>query len=281
MTQGVLLFAFNKGTLDYVKQAIFCAKRIKKHMELPVALVTDSKKYLIEKFPYYKKYIDVIIEKTPESSQEKTYRDGLYHSTTLRWNNIGRCDAYQLSPFDETIVMDTDVVVCNNILLNCFKSNKDLLVTKNYKNILLQKSIDGLDYVSETSFPMYWATLFYFKKTENTKLFFDIIKNIQQEWSFYRLIYGISERKFRNDYAFSIALYIIKNNNNYQWGESMPGTLWTSTDKDLVCSIDDDKIILLAHKDYDYLGVCLQGANTHIMNKFSLERVLESELADE
>ena len=42
MTKGVLLFANNNEHIDYVKQAIFCAKRIKKFTNLSVALVTDS-----------------------------------------------------------------------------------------------------------------------------------------------------------------------------------------------------------------------------------------------
>ena len=42
MTQGVLLFALNNLEVDYIKQAVFCAKKIKEHLKLPVALVTDN-----------------------------------------------------------------------------------------------------------------------------------------------------------------------------------------------------------------------------------------------
>ena len=34
MSEGVLLFAYNNEQLDYVKQAIFCAKRIKEFTNL-------------------------------------------------------------------------------------------------------------------------------------------------------------------------------------------------------------------------------------------------------
>jgi len=30
MNQGVVLFAFNNISVDYIKQAVYCAKRIKK-----------------------------------------------------------------------------------------------------------------------------------------------------------------------------------------------------------------------------------------------------------
>mgnify|MGYP005634393397 CR=1 FL=1 len=40
MTQGVVHFALNNLEVDYIKQAVFCAKKIKEHLKLPVALVT-------------------------------------------------------------------------------------------------------------------------------------------------------------------------------------------------------------------------------------------------
>ena len=42
MTKGVLLFASNNKSIDYVKQAIFLAKRISKYMDLPTSIVTDT-----------------------------------------------------------------------------------------------------------------------------------------------------------------------------------------------------------------------------------------------
>ena len=57
MTQGVLLFALNNLEVDYIKQAVFCAKKIKEHLKLPVALVTDNPEYLERAFTFYEKYI--------------------------------------------------------------------------------------------------------------------------------------------------------------------------------------------------------------------------------
>ena len=50
MTNGVLLFAHNNQKMDYVKLAIYCARKIKKYLNLPVALVTDSKGYLQKRY---------------------------------------------------------------------------------------------------------------------------------------------------------------------------------------------------------------------------------------
>ena len=42
MTRGVLLFASNNKSIDYVKQAAFLAKRIRKYMNLPTSVVTST-----------------------------------------------------------------------------------------------------------------------------------------------------------------------------------------------------------------------------------------------
>ena len=42
MSSGVLLFAFNNEQVDYVAQAQYLAKRIRKYLDLPTTLVTDD-----------------------------------------------------------------------------------------------------------------------------------------------------------------------------------------------------------------------------------------------
>ena len=42
MSSGVLLFAFNNEQVDYVSQAQYLAKRIRKYLDLPTTLVTDD-----------------------------------------------------------------------------------------------------------------------------------------------------------------------------------------------------------------------------------------------
>ena len=36
MTKGVILFANNNDQIDYVRQAIFCAKQVQKYLKLAV-----------------------------------------------------------------------------------------------------------------------------------------------------------------------------------------------------------------------------------------------------
>ncbi len=53
MNKGVVLFAFNNGRIDYIKQAIHCAKRVKNYLKLPVQLITNDKEYIESNFPFW------------------------------------------------------------------------------------------------------------------------------------------------------------------------------------------------------------------------------------
>ena len=193
-TKGVLLFAFNNAEIDYIKQAIFCAKKIKEHLKLSVALVTDDDiSYLETAYPFYKKYIDVVLLVPKEkTTQLKNFSDGAYSLKKLEWKNQSRPDCYEISPFDETIVLDVDYITCNDNLLNCFKIDEEFLIYKNPIDVAnTVRNINSFDRISDRSIDMWWATGFYFKKTPFMKMYFEFVKHIKENWTYYRLIYQI------------------------------------------------------------------------------------------
>jgi len=67
MSKGVLLFAHNNSTVDYVKQADFCAAQIKKHLNLPVCLITS------DKFNEDKNNFNHVIVVPKESTSQKNH----------------------------------------------------------------------------------------------------------------------------------------------------------------------------------------------------------------
>lgn len=91
MTKGVLLFASNNKSVDYVKQAIFLAKRIRKYMDLPTSIVTDID---IESDVF-----DYVIhsDDMTKNSTSKRYADGDFSDKTLKFNNKNRASAYEFS----------------------------------------------------------------------------------------------------------------------------------------------------------------------------------------
>jgi hypothetical protein len=94
----------------------------------------------------------------------------------------------------------------------------------------------------------------------------------------YRSVYQFKTTVFRNDFAFSIAIHIM---NGYQKGNfagALPGKKFFAIDKDVLIDIKDDEIKLLIQKHSRYgehTCAVLKGSNCHVMNKFSLERVID------
>jgi hypothetical protein len=282
MKQGIVLFAFNNSDIDYAKQAIYCAKRVKQYLNLPVQLITDSVDYIESTYPFYKRYIDVITyTAAPANNSIKTFNNGLYTSKRLEWKNSARNSAYELSVFDKTIVIDTDLLVSNSKLLACFNTSEDFMIADHY-NLVNQGTEPSFDRVSDKTIPMYWATILYFTKSNTAKTIFDLVGHIKENYNYYRTVYDITEAKFRNDFAFSIAVHMMRGfENSTQWPKQLPSDMWVATDKDILIDVNSNVIKLLTHKSYDYLPVKLTDATVHVMNKFSLNSFIDKEFANE
>ena len=294
MKHGVLLFAVNNLQIDYVKQSIYCAKKIKEHLNLPVALVTDTPSYVKDSFPFYEKYIDFIIELNSQSApdyqavnpfvkQQRRFYDGAYAGKVAIWNNFSRSDCYDISPFDETLVIDVDFLVCNNELLNCFELNEDFLIYKDPVDIFKDREFQPFNRVSDKSIDLRWAIAFYFKKNKMTEAYFNLVKHIRENWSFYKLIYQIPGNLFRNDFAFSIAIHILNGFQSNDWPKVLPGNMYTSTDRDVLYKIKDNELffVIEASPPGNFCGVTLSNSNVHVMNKFSLNRMINIEFENE
>ena len=95
MNKGICIFAQNNNKSDYVKQAYFLAKSIKKFNQTEsVSIITND-----EIPEEYQAIFDFVI-KIPD---DKTTIDS--------WRVENRARIYDLTPYDQTIVFDSDVIV--------------------------------------------------------------------------------------------------------------------------------------------------------------------------
>jgi hypothetical protein len=261
MNQGLVLFAFNNG-LDYVKLAKDVAKRANTFLNLPVSLVTDTPvddSALFDKIFYIE----------DNSVYSKTFHDS-DRGTKLPWKNFSRLEVYDITPYQETIVVDVDYVIQSDFLNNCFKLGNDLLLYKNSFNLSGYDS-DEFKYINQFSIPFYWATVLYFKKTEFNNIFFQYVRHIRDNWNYYRDLYQIVENKFRNDFAFSIAVHVLCKFNNIE----IPGKINYITDMDSLIRLDKDSAaFLLQDSNNDYTVVKTDNTDVHVMNKYSLLRCI-------
>ena len=271
MNKGVLLFANNNSQVDYIKQACYLAKKVKKHLKVPVSLVTSDRKRVTDFYPY--EVFDKIIEKRSNNKFSKRYNDGALSHKKLEFNNDLRPLAYELTPYETTLILDTDYIICNDLFKDVFDTTKDILLYKDSTDITLHRNFTEFKRISDTSIDFYWATCVVFKKTKFTKMFFELIEHIGKEWNHYANLYQLNTRIYRNDYSFSIAVDMLKSNNI----GLMPGTMLYSTDKDVLFKIEDDKLKFLVEKKDrlgQYTAVYTHKQNVHVMNKFSLNRMI-------
>lgn len=268
MTSGVLLFAYNNEQIDYVAQACFLANRIKQYMNLPTTLVTDDKERVV-KFYKGNEVFDKIISSDILRKNKKTYHDGSLSKKVLDFKNFNRSDAYDLTPYDKTLIMDTDYIISNDLLAHCFDSSNKLMMYSDSMDVSGWRDSSEFKFISETSIKFYWATCVYFTKDPENKAFFDLIKHIRENYQHYRNLYQITSTVFRNDYAFSIAAHIMG------YVKELPGKMIYSTHKDVLQKIDNSVIKLLIEKEDrmgEYTLLKSDGLNLHVMNKFSLNR---------
>lgn len=275
MSRGVLIFAQNNSEIDYARIALFAAERVKKYLNVPVSLVTDSKEWLLSSQPHATAVFDQIIELWSDTEQTKRFYDGTLVGKTLTWKNLSRSDCYELTPYNETLVIDSDYIISSNTLADIWNNANDFLIYHDSFDLAQWRDDSSFKYLNQTSIPFYWATAFYFKKSTANQSFFDIIKYIKSNWSYYRSLYNIDSVVFRNDFAFSIAIHMMGN----EFVKQLPGKMNYTLDRDLLIDIKDSTLqFLVEKKNYagEYIVTKTHNLDMHIMNKYSLTRYLEA-----
>ena len=143
MKRGVLLFAHNNDTTDYYEMAVRTSKRINKFLDLPVSVVTNENTD-ISKYNYT--FDNCYIEPANKSNiKDKNI-----------WINKDRFKAYSLSPYDETILLDTDYLINSQTLLKPFSFYNDFMCHNTTNYILLD---NVTEYVSNRFVKTSWATV--------------------------------------------------------------------------------------------------------------------------
>lgn len=194
MTRGVLLFAFNSPKFDYYKMAVATAKRVNHFLNLPVTVVTDE--LSVDPRSSYK--FDNVVYTTPDMSNKRDW--GI-------WINKGRYQAYEFSPYDETILLDTDYMVNSDRLLKTFELPTDFCC-HDTTNFLMHPGLPQ-EVLSAYSFKTLWATVVKFNKTTRAKQIFETLEMVQKNFNHYATIHGFIASTYRNDYALTIAERIV------------------------------------------------------------------------
>ena len=262
MSKGVFLIARNNGYIDYVKQAVFLARRIKQYLGVPVTVATDSVDYLTDVFGTDDFDQVISLDQTTDTNK-RYFFDGSLSKKTASFKNNNRASVYDLTPYDETLLMDTDYIISNDLLKGCFGSKSDFMIYNTSDDIAKVRNEAEFDTISNASVDFYWATVVYFKKTETNQ---------------------ITSSLFRNDFAFSIAIHMMNGFQTGTFAQQLPGSMLYTTDKDILWQLNEDEMMFLVEKN-GYLGeftaLKTTGQNIHVMNKISLDRIIDREFAND
>jgi hypothetical protein len=277
MTHGAIIFAQNNLVVDYTKLAVYAASRIDKFLNIPVSIITDNKEWLLNNYPDHT--FDQIIE-IPFGGDyfQKNFHDGTLTSKTLEWKNLARGQVYELTPYDKTLVIDSDYILNSSLLKTAFDLDYDLQLYRNSFDVAGWRSTDEFKNINCYSIPFYWATAFVFQKNAITESFFNLIAYIKANWIYFRTLYSIEDSAYRNDYAFSIAIHIMNGKTTGEFVSELPGTMTYILDRDFLISADGDKMkFLIEKKDHlgEYTVAKTQGIDVHVMNKHSLLRFID------
>lgn len=283
MSRGVVIFGVNNDRIEYVRLAIMAAAFVKRNMgeDTRVCVISDNDSLAQYRDggdykPEFKKWIDdVVVIEGGGSLNERTYRDTRYYTFKANFKNETRSSVYDLSPYDETLLIDCDYLVCNDGLNAVWGNAEEVMIDKSAIGLMHNSMAPEEIRLNPYGIKMYWATVVYFKKGEKAKLLFDLVEHIKENWDFYKLTYDFPGHLFRNDYAFSIAIHILNGFTEDTFAVDLPEkTLLTALDFDQFYGITDHKTLHFFANDtketWKFFATRLSGVSVHCMNKLSL-----------
>jgi len=260
-SKGVVMFARN-SKLDYMRIAQHNCKLIKQHLQLPVAVITDTKTRDESDTTMF----DYVIMDDTEYTNTRTFylKEG---NLRTPWLNGSRSDAYDLTPFDRTLLLDADYLIMSDNFKKLFEIDVDFCCHYDVLDVTGQNLYKTDERLSVYTIPMVWATAVVFNKCEFADNVFAMMKLVKEHWEYYSALYQFDRRVFRNDFALSIALHILGGYGSEAY--RIPWRLATLTSRAEIIEYTERGVKYVYEKDErNYVGRVKQ--DIHIMDKQSL-----------
>jgi len=253
-SKGCLIAAFDNENHIYFDMAVTAADRVSKHLKIPVTIVTDRNDGDIGQ------HTCISIEKPGGNWRTNNGKD-------YSWHNLIRTDLYDLSPYDRTLIIDSDYSICTDNLLVHINSSADFIMTRDVYNVRTGK-VERYK-LGNTQIDMYWATVSIFNKSKVAKNIFSMAKHVQKHYLYYSELYGFHRSPIRNDFIFTVACHLMGGYGLKDYGfKKYPLVNCDNFVKYI--SFDNDKLIY----QYETTKLCankLQNLDLHLMNKGQLQ----------
>ena len=285
MSRGIIIFAQNNEYINYAEQACACAGYARKNLSLfdEICLITNTETLKPNKKLINKYFDNVIVSDSFQPDNIRLFKDTSDKLEYASFKNMGRSEVYDLSPYDETLVIDADYFIMNDILDQVWESNNDVMINCKYRDASGRHK-ENIEYLDNFSIPMYWATVFYFKKSDFAENLFTLISHIKYNYKYYYYLYNCSGVLYRNDFAFSMALHILNGSVAFDVPSLPFNYLNNSFDLDDIYRVNSHNDIIMycadAERITNHILSRFKNMDIHIMNKKAIARCIDDLLAN-
>ena len=285
MSKGIIIFAQNNEYVNYAEQACACAGYARKNLSLfdEICLITNAET-LESNETLINEYFDrVIVSDSFQPDNIRLFKDTVNKLEYASFKNMGRSEVYDLSPYDETLVIDADYFIMNDILDQVWDSENDVMINCKYRDVSGRHK-ENIEYLDNFSIPMYWATVFYFKKSDFAENLFTLISHIKYNYKYYYYLYNCSGNLYRNDFAFSMALHILNGSVAFDVPSLPFNYLNNSFDLDDIYRVNSHNDIIMycadAERITNHILSRFKNMDIHIMNKKAIARCIDDLLTN-
>lgn len=172
-SRGFFIFVQHSEMKDYINQAVSLAKTIQLHNKInKVSIMTNC-----------------ILTEEQKTCFDKIYNiPGIDEAESHKWKIHNRHKIYATSPYDETIVLDSDMLFLSNIdhwwdILH----KTDLYFTDSVVNFLGETVNDTFYRKTfvKNKLPNVYCGMFYFKKNNFNEKFFNLLTHVMHNYEEY------------------------------------------------------------------------------------------------
>lgn len=285
--RGICMFAYNNNQLDYVKYAHIAAHYVKENMSNnSTCLITDTGTYDWLKATVNPKFHDkcfdtVIVHDIEHKPNPRKHYDSPWSEFNAPFLNRNKDDIFSMSPFEKTLLIDTDYIIQNNFYDYIFDTDIPVSMHRTARYLEHQLPYLNEQSLNEAGIHHWWSTVVYFDKSAESKVFFDLWEHIKDNWDYYHLLYQFPQGLFRTDFCVSIAAHILNGFNADSYIHDFLSTPLLNMDqKDDVAEIKalNDWIFLSHNRREPWKNILVreQNENLHVMNKRVFDRHFSS-----
>jgi hypothetical protein len=280
---GVCFFAYNNEKIDYIQLAHISAAYVKANQKNnSTCLITDNGTYQylkdsIDPKLHIKCFDHVVISDVAHQSNPRRHFDSPWTEFSTQFSNSNKHDVFTLTPFEKTMLIDTDYFIMNNFYDYLFDTEIPIGMHKYARYMEHQPPYMNEQQLNEAGIHHWWSTVVYFDQSQESEVFFNTWSHVKDNWDYYHLLYQFPPGLFRTDFCVSIANHILNGFNENNIVHDFNGEPLVNMDqKDDIIEIKDmnDFIILSHNRKEAWKNILTRqtNQNLHLMNKLSLGR---------